>query len=268
MAKKQETNERSTPQRTQPTHATHMPSSPPTRRPTTDEDEDESVTLRDTSPQFGREEHSDRAGAQSERGGGEAERSGTRELMERGRQKAGEIGASASQTASEWASDAREAVSYAARRTQQNIAPMARSIRRNPWPAMLIGAGLTWLVVDGMRNDRGMSKRSNRRRDDDMQGNQSGQMGRTNRREGMAMASRVQNGLTRVVRQRPILAGAAAAGIGVVVSLVLPETERENELLGETRDALVDRAKDAARGTVEAAQGVADSVQQLTGKRP
>ena len=217
MAKNEETNERTMPQRTQPTHATHMPPSPPRRRPTTDQDDDESTGMRD-------------------------------------------IGASAAGTASEWASDARDAVSYAARRAEQRVGPMTKSIRRNPWPAMLIGAGLTWMVVEGMR-DRGMlrSSSSPRREQDDPAD--------VEPRRRVGMAQRVQDNLRRVVRQRPILAGATAAGIGVVVSLALPETDRENGLLGETRDALVDRAKQAARGTVEAAHGVADGVQHLTGRR-
>ena len=218
MAKNEETNERTMPQRTQPTHATHMPPSPPRRRPTTDEDDDdESTGMRD-------------------------------------------IGASAAGTASEWASDARDAVSYAARRAQQRVAPMTKSIRRNPWPAMLIGAGLTWMVVEGIR-DRGRSRSSSRprREQDDPADVEPG------RRAGMAQ--RVQDNLRRVVRQHPILAGATAAGIGVVVSLALPETGRENGLLGETRDALVDRAKQVARGTVEAVHGVADGVQHPTGRR-
>jgi hypothetical protein len=45
-----------------------------------------------------------------------------------------------------------------------------------------------------------------------------------------------------------------------------PETEQEDELLGEARDAVVTRAKELARGTVEAVRGAADRVQQLAGK--
>ena len=148
MARNDEMNERTMPQRMQPTHATHMPPSPPRRRPTTDEDDDES---------FGR------------------------------------------------------------------IAPITKSIRRNPWPAMLIGAGLTWMVVEGMRDRMSRSSSGPRREKDDREDVDS--------RRRASMTQRVQDNLRRVVRQRPILAGATAAGIGVVVSLALPETDRENGLV-------------------------------------
>jgi hypothetical protein len=68
----------------------------------------------------------------------------------------------------------------------------------------------------------------------------------------------------RFVRDNPLLAGAAAAGVGAAISMTLPETTSENELLGDTRDAVVDRAKDIARGTVQAVQEVGETVQRLT----
>jgi hypothetical protein len=46
--------------------------------------------------------------------------------------------------------------------------------------------------------------------------------------------------------------------------MTLPETTSENELLGDTRDAVVDRAKDIARGTVQTVQEVGETVQRLT----
>jgi ElaB/YqjD/DUF883 family membrane-anchored ribosome-binding protein len=189
------------------------------------------------------------------------EQSKTRELMERGREAVGD----AAETAREWAADARDAATNAARRTRETIAPVAQSIGQNPWPAVLIGAGLTWLIVDSTRGRRmpQSSPREPRREG-------AGQSGPPSRRR-MRMTQTMQTAQTRVermVRERPLVAGAAALGIGAAVSMMLPKTEREDELLGETRDAVVDRAKDVARNTVQAAQGVVDSVKQLTGRPP
>lgn len=185
------------------------------------------------------------------------EQSKTRELMNRGREAVG----SAAETAREWATEARDAASTAAKRTRQTIAPMAQRIGQNPWPAVLIGAGLTWLIVDSTRG-RGLPQSPSRER----RSEGAGQSSQSSRRP-MRMMQTAQTRVERIVRERPLVAGAAALGIGAAVSMMLPKTEREDELLGETRDAMVDRAKDVARNTVQAAQGVVDSVQQLT-ERP
>jgi ElaB/YqjD/DUF883 family membrane-anchored ribosome-binding protein len=189
------------------------------------------------------------------------EQSKARQLMERGKEAVGD----AAETAREWAIEARDAATTAAKRTRETIAPVAQSIGQNPWPAVLIGAGLTWLIVDSTRGRRMPQSSSRQPRSEG-----AGQSGPSSRRR-MRMTQTMQTAQTRVeriVRERPLVAGAAAIGIGAAVSMMLPKTEREDELLGETRDAVVDRAKDVARNTVQAAQGVVDSVQQLTGRPP
>lgn len=58
---------------------------------------------------------------------------------------------------------------------------------------------------------------------------------------------RAQNQLQRAIRENPLAVGAAAAILGAAVGLALPETERENEWMGETRDNVLDKAQDLAR---------------------
>lgn len=48
----------------------------------------------------------------------------------------------------------------------------------------------------------------------------------------------------------PMMAGVAAIALGAIVGALIPETQKEHELLGETRDRLAQRAKDAARERV------------------
>ena len=53
------------------------------------------------------------------------------------------------------------------------------------------------------------------------------------------------------------MAGAAAAVIGAAVGLSLPETERENEWLGDAKETVMDRAQDVARNAATAVQEAA-----------
>src|SRR2546423_551480 len=58
-------------------------------------------------------------------------------------------------------------------------------------------------------------------------------------------------------REQPLVAGLAAITLGAIIGAVIPESEKENELMGETRDRMVDRASDIAREGVDRAKRVA-----------
>jgi uncharacterized protein YjbJ (UPF0337 family) len=49
-----------------------------------------------------------------------------------------------------------------------------------------------------------------------------------------------------VLRNNPLALGAAAALVGAVVGMTVPATETENQLMGEARDSVVDRARGLA----------------------
>jgi ElaB/YqjD/DUF883 family membrane-anchored ribosome-binding protein len=72
--------------------------------------------------------------------------------------------------------------------------------------------------------------------------------------------------LQRFVRNNPLAAGAVAAAVGATVGMALPETQRENELMGEARDTVVNRAQDAAREAAERVQGAAQRVGDVAGE--
>lgn len=65
------------------------------------------------------------------------------------------------------------------------------------------------------------------------------------------------NGIQQLMRRNPLLAGAGAFVLGTAVGLLLPETERENELMGETRDRMLERAQEKARGVASGAKEAA-----------
>jgi hypothetical protein len=64
-------------------------------------------------------------------------------------------------------------------------------------------------------------------------------------------------GFERVVRDNPLLVGAAAALVGVAIGMSVPSSETENRLMGEARDSMVDRAKGLASDAAEKVQDVA-----------
>jgi ElaB/YqjD/DUF883 family membrane-anchored ribosome-binding protein len=76
----------------------------------------------------------------------------------------------------------------------------------------------------------------------------------------------MRNRYDQTIMESPLALGLIALGVGAAVGLVVPETERENELMGDARDQLVDRAEGMAQETMGKVQQVAsqtgDAVQQ------
>ena len=82
----------------------------------------------------------------------------------------------------------------------------------------------------------------------------------------MEKVSQTSSQLKDLMSRNPLVVGAVAAAVGVAVGLALPETERENQLMGETRDNLVERAQDMAQGAVAKAKEVAvDATSKVAG---
>jgi hypothetical protein len=75
--------------------------------------------------------------------------------------------------------------------------------------------------------------------------------------------SRAQNNMQRMTHENTLTVGAIAAVAGLAIGLALPETERENSLMGDARDTVVDKARDAARGAAERVQETAQEVQRV-----
>ena len=72
---------------------------------------------------------------------------------------------------------------------------------------------------------------------------------------------RAQNSFDRVLRDNPLALGAAATLVGAAIGMSLPATEAENELMGDARDTVVERARGAAN---EAAERVKSAAEQVT----
>ena len=78
--------------------------------------------------------------------------------------------------------------------------------------------------------------------------------------------------LSRAMHENPLVLGAVVLLLGVAVGLLLPGSRRENELMGETRDNLLDKAQEVVSEIKEtvttvattAAQEVKETVKQAT----
>lgn len=68
---------------------------------------------------------------------------------------------------------------------------------------------------------------------------------------------RVEYRFERAVQENPFAVGALAMACGLAAGLIVPETRREHELMGRTRDKVLDRAEDVAHRAVDRARDVA-----------
>jgi gas vesicle protein len=64
----------------------------------------------------------------------------------------------------------------------------------------------------------------------------------------------------RAFQDNPLVIGAAALALGLAAGLAIPSTEKEAELVGDTRDELVDKVRDVAEDTKAKVQQVAERV--------
>ena len=71
---------------------------------------------------------------------------------------------------------------------------------------------------------------------------------------------RARNAFSALLDSNPLMVGCAAMAVGATIGLALPETERENEWLGDTKESLVERAQDVARNTANQVRKAAGDI--------
>lgn len=72
--------------------------------------------------------------------------------------------------------------------------------------------------------------------------------------QGMQQA---RSGFQRMMDSNPLAVGVIAIGAGAAIGLAIPETQTENQLMGEQRDQLMSQAQDTAQSMAQKAQTVA-----------
>lgn len=78
--------------------------------------------------------------------------------------------------------------------------------------------------------------------------------------QAQEQAQRLEDRFQRLLHENPLAVGAVALAVGTAVGFALPQTERENQLMGEARDNLVERTAEVAQETFEKARQVAGDV--------
>ncbi len=80
-------------------------------------------------------------------------------------------------------------------------------------------------------------------------------------------AQRVMYRSQSMIEENPLMTSALALALGAAVGLLLPETNRENELMGDARDKFVGQVSEAAQDTLGKAQKVASEVLHTAGDK-
>ena len=79
-------------------------------------------------------------------------------------------------------------------------------------------------------------------------------------------AKQMPGRLRHMVEENPMRLGMVAVAIGSAAALVVPETQRENQMLGQARDSVIERAQATAQSTIEKVQQVAEDVGETVEK--
>lgn len=160
-----------------------------------------------------------------------------------------------------------------------------RSIADNPIPAALISIGIGWLASNARRGGTYQSRSTGGEwagepsEEWEEGGTRSGLRGgvrdwaqsardvahdarhrvgdmtsRTSQRLAQ-VTRRSQTQLSRMFQQNPLAFGVAAAAVGAAIGLSMPESERENAYLGQARESMMERAREAAGQSPEQPHG-------------
>jgi ElaB/YqjD/DUF883 family membrane-anchored ribosome-binding protein len=186
---------------------------------------------------------------------------------------------------------AQNAVSNVGEQARRTGSRLVDVIRENPLPVIAVGAGVTWLLtqrsssdVSGHRMARYAYTGPERRQGEGRQGIR-GRVGETisgvkekvseaasgiaDRATELASGTqervgdigwearrqtrRVKTNLEHAAEENPLMVAIGATILGLALGLLLPGTERENELMGPARDQLIDRAERTAERVKDAA---------------
>ena len=184
------------------------------------------------------------------------------------------------------------AVSNVGEQARRTGSRLVEVIRENPLPVIAVGAGVTWLLtqrshseVSGSRMARYAYTGPERRQGDSWQsgirdrvggavsgvkdsvseaassvaeragqfkeraGERIGDLGSEARRK----TRRARTNLQHAAEENPLALAIGAAVVGLALGMLLPGTQREDELMGSSRDQLVDRAERTAERVKDAA---------------
>ncbi len=174
---------------------------------------------------------------------------------------------------------------------------MLDTIKRNPVPAAIAGLSLAYLWMNrsssssgartyyqyepryqtydqaryqtydqpyattGYAQGRGEQTGSQARETAQQYGRQTQEQARQYADQAQQQAGQATDWLQQTLQENPLALGAAAVVLGAAVGLAVPETRKEHELMGETRDSVLEQAKSKAQDTMQRAEHVAEEAQ-------
>lgn len=185
-------------------------------------------------------------------------------------------------------------------------ANLSNTVRDNPVPVALIGVGIAWLMSSSRYADGQARLRRQMAEHDVLVGADTGESREGALRHAASKASelghrvsdksaaiagrarevssgararldevshrsqeryyRAKDSFSHMVEEQPLVLGALGVAVGTVLGALLPSTRREDELMGRTRDHLLESAKETAREQAdtmkESAQRVAKAAKQ------
>jgi hypothetical protein len=172
------------------------------------------------------------------------------------------------------------------------VANLGGSVKQNPLPVALVSIGLAWLMAAGKKpgeyssydTDFGPSTTDKLRgRASDTFERASGTMRSAKQsltqtahsmrerassvgQSARQQVDRAKSGMDYMLREQPLALGAIGLAIGAVVAAMAPRTRKEDELMGEARDRLMDQAAQAAKEKLDEVQRVATAAKEAAAK--
>jgi ElaB/YqjD/DUF883 family membrane-anchored ribosome-binding protein len=209
--------------------------------------------------------------------------------MDQARHTASEVAEQMRESAGQVASHTGELGSAAGERIQATGTSVWDTVRRNPLPSAMTAVGIAWLLNQREAESPGNPSypgRSYALRPGDgddwrsghgngMQatvgemGNQiRGAVDQAQEQVGAAgnavyrQTRRTRYEINTWVNENPLGVAAVALGLGTAVGLAVPSTRQESELMGDARDAVMQRAREVVQDTGQKVQQVAEQATQ------
>lgn len=126
--------------------------------------------------------------------------------------------------------------------------------QQNPLPFLLAGMGIGLLVSMAERDSASLQYVNPR-------GEEPSRLNQALARNPKLLRAqrRTVRRVRRLNHQHPVLLGAAALGAGLLLGVLLPSTRREDQLLGPTRDRLLETGKESAQQAITQAKDAVES---------
>lgn len=171
------------------------------------------------------------------------------------------------------------------------VSNLGSQAKNNPLPVALTGIGLAWLMASGKSAGsqtgtsatQGMGERAKSAMGSASESASSakqrigesaqaarermGQMSQTARQQ----VDRARGSIDYMLREQPLALAAVGLAIGAVFAALAPRTRQEDELMGEARDRLAEKAKEAGKEQLQKAERVAGAAKEAAteeAKRP